>query len=339
MNPILVTGAAGFIGFHVAARLLREGRSVVGVDSLNSYYSVELKERRSSVLGELGNFQFAKLDLADREATAELFARGPWEAVLHFAAQPGVRYSLENPAAYVDNNLVALANVLEGCRHAETKHFVLASSSSVYGASQAVPFATADPADHPVSLYAATKRSGELLAHAYCHQFGLPTTVLRLFTVYGPWGRPDMALWKFAAAIDSGQPIDVYRIERDGGPVRRDFTYVEDVVEGVMRVLPRPPRLNERRPSDDHHSPQTSAPLRVYNIGSHGPEPVSRVIDLLERYLGKPALRRDLPLPSCELPETFANGEPLAADFGFRPETTLEVGVERFVEWWRERAH
>lgn len=336
MNPILVTGAAGFIGYHVAERLLREGRCVLGVDHLSPYYSVELKEERLARLDAYPDFYCERIDLAERTATAALFAGEPWDAVLHFAAQPGVRYSQENPAAYIDSNLVALANVLEGCRQARVGHLVLASSSSVYGANQSVPFAVADRADHPVSLYAATKRSGELLAHSYSHQFGIPTTILRLFTVYGPWGRPDMALWKFAEAIRTGQPIDTYQsVLTEGGQVRRDFTYIDDVVEGVMRVISRPPQPNERRPSDDDHAPQTPAPLRVYNLGSHRPEPISRLIDLLERSLGQPAVRRDMPLPSCELSDTFADIEPLAADFGFRPATGLEMGVERFVEWWR----
>jgi UDP-glucuronate 4-epimerase len=314
----------------VTERLLREGRCIVGVDHLSSYYSVDLKEDRLARLDAYPDFYCERTDLAERTATAALFASELWDAVLHFAAQPGVRYSQENPAAYIDSNLVALANVLEGCRQSRVGHLVLASSSSVYGANQSVPFSVADRTDHPVSLYAATKRSGELLAHAYSHQFGIPTTILRLFTVYGPWGRPDMALWKFAAAIDAGQPIDCY----NAGQVRRDFTYIDDVVEGVMRVLPRPPQPNELRPSDASQPPQTPAPLRVYNLGSHRPEQVSRVIDLLERFLGKTAVRRDVPLPSCELPETFADIEPLAADFGFRPATMLEEGVKRFAEWW-----
>ncbi|MEX2170572.1 MAG: NAD-dependent epimerase/dehydratase family protein [Pirellulales bacterium] len=332
MNSILVTGAAGFIGYHLAQRLLNEGYTVVGVDSLSPYYSVELKDSRRARLSAHPRFRFIQLDLADRTATADLFAGGPWDAVLHFAAQPGVRYSQENPAAYIDSNLVVLGNVLEGCREARIGHLVLASSSSVYGTSSSVPFAATDRADQPVSLYAATKRAGELLAHAYSHQYGLPTTVLRLFTVYGPWGRPDMALWKFADAILAGRSIDVY----NAGQVRRDFTYIDDVVEGVMRVLLRPPQPNELRPSDAGLPPQTDAPLRVYNLGSHCPEPVSRLIDLLEELLAWPAVRRHVPLPRCELPETFADIESFVADFGYRPDTTLEVGVRNFVKWWRD---
>ena len=340
LNSILVTGAAGFIGYHLADRLLNDGYTVVGVDHLSNYYSVELKDSRRARLSAHPRFRFIQLDLADRTATADLFAGEPWDAVLHFAAQPGVRYSQENPAAYIDSNLVALGNVLEGCRQARIGHLVLASSSSVYGTSSSVPFAATDRADQPVSLYAATKRAGELLAHAYSHQYDLPTTVLRLFTVYGPWGRPDMALWKFAEAIVAGQPIETYQVRQinrgpvDGGQVRRDFTYIDDVVEGVMRVLSRPPRSGELRPSDFGQPPETNAPLRVYNLGSHRPEPVSRVIDLLVELLARPALRREAPLPSCELPHTFADIAPLAADFGFTPETPLKVGVWEFVDWW-----
>jgi UDP-glucuronate 4-epimerase len=329
----LVTGAAGFIGFHVADRLLRDGHSVTGVDNLSPYYSVELKnERRLRLSDAHPKFRFEQLDLSDQHAAAEPFASTQFDAVLHFAAQPGVRYSQDNPSAYVDSNVVALANVLEGCRQSQAGHLVLSSSSSVYGASSSVPFAATDPADQPLSLYAATKRAGELLAHSYSHQYGLPTTVLRLFTVYGPWGRPDMALCRFAEAITAGQPIDVY----NGGQVRRDFTYIDDVVEGVVRVLPRPPSSGEVRTSDSEQVAQTNAPFRVYNLGSHRPEAVSRVIDLLEQLLARPAHRREVPLPSCELPDTFADIAPLTADFGFTPQTPLELGVRRFVEWWRE---
>jgi UDP-glucuronate 4-epimerase len=328
---ILVTGAAGFIGFHVAQRLLRDGHAVHGVDNLSDYYDVSLKEARLRLLGEHPQFSFERTDLADRGATAAMFASRPPEYVVHLAAQPGVRYSLVNPRAYTDSNITGFLNVLEGCRQHRVKHLTYASSSSVYGLNTALPFSVHHNVDHPVSLYGATKKANELMAHTYSHLFGLPTTGLRFFTVYGPWGRPDMAIFLFTKAILAGTPIDVY----DGGRMQRDFTYVDDIVEGVVRVALRPALANPAWRGDAPDSASSSAPYRLYNIGNHAPVELLRFIEILESCLGRPAVRRLLPIQPGDLPTSFADVSELARDVGFEPATPIESGVRQFVEWYR----
>ena len=332
-DRILVTGAAGFIGFHLARRLLADGHAVVGVDDLNDYYDPQLKrDRLAEIDGEPG-FSFEKLDLADRDATAALFADGDFGRVVHLAAQAGVRYSLDNPHAYVDSNLVAFTNVLEGCRHSDAlKHLVFASSSSVYGANEKVPYSTSDNVDHPVSLYAATKKSGELLAHSYAHLYDLPVTGLRFFTVYGPWGRPDMAYFLFADAITRGEPIKVF----GNGEMQRDFTYVDDVVEGVARVLDRAPTGSEAvQDGQAASNPATShAPYRVYNIGNGAPVGLMDFIEALEEALGRKAEKEFLPMQPGDVRTTWADTEALARETGYAPSTPLDEGIERFVDWY-----
>jgi UDP-glucuronate 4-epimerase len=330
-NTILVTGAAGFVGFHLSQRLLRDGRAVVGADSMNDYYDRRLKEARLSELTAQPGFRFVRLDLADREGTARLFDDVRPRQVAHLAAQAGVRYSLEAPHAYVASNLVALGNVLESSRQNGVGHVVFASSSSVYGANPVVPFSEHHGADHPVSLYAATKRAGELMGHSYSHLFQLPFTALRFFTVYGPWGRPDMALFKFTRAILGGEPIEVYH----NGESARDYTYIDDVVEAFTRVLDRPPAGAPdaiQRLSD----PATgTAPFRVYNIGQQSPVRLTRMIEVLESALGRTAKRRLMPPQPGDVAITSADGSDLARDTGFRPSVTVEEGIPRFVQWYR----
>lgn len=321
---ILVTGAAGFVGYHVCRRLLAGGEEVVGFDNLNDYYTPRLKHDRLAQLAGLPGWRFVRGDLADAHAVAELVRDSAAECVINLAAQAGVRWSLERPQAYVDANLVGFANVLEACRHAGTPHLVYASSSSVYGANTKTPFAEADPVDRPVSLYAATKRANELMAHSYSHLFGLPCTGLRFFTVYGPWGRPDMAYWKFTAAILAGTPIEVY----GDGLLRRDFTYVDDVVEAIVRMVRRPPAAVETE--------GTAAAWRLYNIGNHTPVTVAAMLETLERLCGRRAVRLMRPRPPGDVEATYADVEALARDFGFAPRTTLEDGLGRFVDWYRE---
>jgi UDP-glucuronate 4-epimerase len=328
---ILVTGAAGFIGFHVAQRLLRDGQAVHGLDNLSDYYDVDLKEARLRLLRDFPQFTFHRTDLADAESVAALFARHPPEMVVHLAAQPGVRYSLVNPRAYTESNVTGFLNVLEGCRHQAVKHLVYASSSSVYGLNTALPFSVHHNVDHPISLYAATKKANELMAHTYSHLFALPATGLRFFTVYGPWGRPDMALFLFTKAILAGTPIDVY----DQGRMRRDFTYVDDIVEGVVRVLARPAAPDPAWRPDRPDSASSCAPHRLYNIGNHSPVELLRFIEILESCLGRTAVKRLLPLQAGELPVSFADVSDLARDVGFEPSTPIEVGIRRFVEWYR----
>jgi len=327
---ILVTGAAGFIGYHVARRLLERGGTVVGLDNLNDYYDVSLKEARLARLKEHPGFQFTRLNLEDRKGMASLFATARPRRVVHLAAQAGVRYSLENPHAYLDSNLAGFINVLEGCRHNGVEHLVYASSSSVYGGNTRLPFSEHDNVDHPVSLYAATKKANELMAHTYSHLFRLPTTGLRFFTVYGPWGRPDMALFLFTKAILEGRPIDVF----NHGNMVRDFTYVDDIVEGVIRVLDRPaephPEFDPARPD-----PGTSdAPYRVFNIGNSQPTPLNVYIEALEEALGRRAERNLLPMQPGDVPATSANTDELDAWVGFKPGTPVREGVRRFVQWY-----
>jgi UDP-glucuronate 4-epimerase len=328
----LVTGAAGFIGFHLSRRLLARGDVVLGLDNLNSYYDETLKEARLKILSEHENFSFVKLDLADRQGMADLFVRGDFEVVVNLAAQAGVRYSLINPYAYVEANLAGFMNVLEGCRHHGIKHLVYASSSSVYGANTAMPFSVHDNVDHPVSLYAASKKANELMAHTYSHLYGLPTTGLRFFTVYGPWGRPDMALFLFTRAILAGQPIDVF----NHGKMRRDFTFIDDIVEGVMRVADRPARPNPRWSGDAPDPGTSAAPYRLYNIGNHNPVELMRLIEVLEEALGCKAEKNFLPIQPGDVPATYADIDDLISDVKFKPDTPIEEGVKRFVAWYRE---
>jgi UDP-glucuronate 4-epimerase len=329
--PILVTGAAGFIGFHVAQRLLRDGRPVVGVDSFTPYYDVGLKEARFAELTPHNIFIPERLDLADADATRDLFERHKPAFVVHLAAQPGVRRALVEPQPYVVSNVVGFLNILEGCRHGGVEHLVYASSSSVYGANGKLPFSEHDPVDHPVSLYAATKQSNELMAHAYAHLFGLSATGLRFFTVYGPWGRPDMAVYAFTDAIARGRPIEV----ANGGKVWRDFTYVDDIVEGVVRLIDHPARPD---PAWDARSPDPATAAvahRVYNIGNDRPEELNHLIALIEDALGRKAERVDRPLPPGDVLETRADVSDLRRDVGFAPATPLAEGVRRFVAWYR----
>jgi UDP-glucuronate 4-epimerase len=327
----LVTGAAGFIGFHVAKRLLTDGHRVVGLDNLNNYYDPALKKARLAQLTSHPAFTFALVDLRDREAMADHFRRQPPTRVVHLAAQAGVRHSLTHPHAYVDANLVGFLNVLEGCRHHGVEHLVFASSSSVYGANTRLPFSVLDNVDHPLSLYAATKKANELMAHAYAHLYALPCTGLRFFTVYGPWGRPDMALFLFTREILEGRPIDVF----NEGRMQRDFTYVDDIVEGVVRVLAKPPTRDPAW-SGDRPNPATSrAPYRIYNIGNDRPVELLRYIEVLEECLGRTAKKNFLPLQPGDVPATWSDMDDLARDFGYQPRTTVEEGVARFVEWYR----
>ena len=331
MSKILVTGCAGFIGFHVASALLLRDADVVGVDSLNEYYSLELKHDRLKQLQDQRRFQFVHLDLADRTATAALFASERFDKVIHLAAQAGVRYSLTAPQAYIDANLVGFGNVLEGCRHSKVAHLVYASSSSVYGLNRNMPFSEHSAADHPVSLYAATKRANEMMAHSYAHLFGLPCTGLRFFTVYGPWGRPDMAAFLFTRAILEGKPIDVF----NQGQLRRDFTYIDDIVEGVLRIAERIPAPDPAWTKEADPA-SSSAPFRVYNIGNHQPVEVLQFIRILEEKIGRKAQLRMLPMQPGDVLATYADTNDLARDTSFRPGVSLDEGLGKFVKWFRE---
>ena len=331
-SPILVTGAAGFIGYHVARALLDKGATVVGIDNLNPYYDPALKEARLAQLTAYPGFSSHRLARAHRGATARLCAEARPELVVRMAAQAGVRYSLEAPETYIDSNLVGFGNILEGCRHNGVRHLTYASSSSVYGANTLMPFSVHHNVDHPVSLYAATKKANELMAHCYSHLFRLPTTGLRFFTVYGPWGRPDMALFKFTQAILAGKPIEVY----NEGRMRRDFTYIDDVVEGVVRVAVKPAAAN---PDWDGRAPDpgtSSGPYRLYNIGNSEPVDLLAMIACLERLLGREAKKAFLPMQPGDVPETFADVDALAHDVGYRPATPIEDGIARFVAWYRD---
>lgn len=332
---ILVTGCAGFIGMHVSLKLLGRGDDVVGIDNLNDYYDVGLKELRLKQLLAYPNFSFRKLDVADRTVMAEIFSSELPARVIHLAGQAGVRYSIVNPQAYVDANLVGFVNILEGCRHNQIEHLVYASSSSVYGANARSPFSEHDNVDHPVSLYAATKKANELMAHAYSHLFGLPTTGLRFFTVYGPWGRPDMALFLFARAIMEGRAIDVF----NDGKMVRDFTYIDDIVEGVVRVIDKPATPDPEWVALDPDPATSNGPYRVFNIGNSRPTPLMDYIEALEKALGKTAVKNYLPMQPGDVLATSANTEELDRWVGFRPNTPVEVGVRRFVDWYRACYH
>jgi UDP-glucuronate 4-epimerase len=331
MSKVLVTGAAGFIGFHLCQQLLAQGETVVGLDNFSEYYDVSLKKDRLAQLTAKPEFSFHQLDLADRPAIAQLFDEQQFEIVVNLAAQPGVRYSLINPHAYIDSNLVGFTNVLEGCRHSKVKHLVFASSSSVYGANTRLPFSVHDNVDHPISLYAATKKANELMAHTYSHLYELPVTGLRFFTVYGPWGRPDMALFSFTKAILSGQKIDIFNY----GKMRRDFTYVDDIVEGISRLMRNLPQPNVNWSSEFPDPGSSQAPYRIYNIGNNQPVELMHLITVLESCLGKTAMKNLLPLQPGDLIETFADVDDLVRDVEFMPNTPIEVGVDRFVTWYR----
>ncbi len=330
-GPILVSGAAGFIGFHVAKRLLQDGRDVVGLDNMNAYYDPALKEARRTELDKSRQFRFVKLDLADREGMAALFKENRFSAVVHLAAQAGVRYSLVDPFAYVDANLTGFTTILEGCRHNGCRHLLYASSSSVYGSNTKMPFSVHENVDHPLSLYGASKKANELMSHAYAHLFGLPTTGLRFFTVYGPWGRPDMAMWIFAKAIISGESIKLF----NHGNMRRDFTYIDDVVESVVRLVDRPPAGNSKYSSMSPDPGSSSAPWRVYNIGNNNPVELLEIVRILEDVIGKKAKRELLPMQPGDVPATYADVDDLMRDVDFRPATPIAEGIARFIEWYR----
>lgn len=332
MTKILVTGTAGFIGFHLAQRLLERGDEVIGVDNVNDYYDVRLKHARMERLEQHSGYSFHRLDLSDRAGIYDLFEKEQPQRVVNLAAQAGVRYSLQNPHAYIDSNLVGFTNILEACRHNNVEHLVYASSSSVYGANTTMPFSIHHNVDHPLSLYAATKKANELMAHTYSHLYGLPTTGLRFFTVYGPWGRPDMALFLFTKAILEGKPIDVFNY----GNMRRDFTYVDDIVEGVMRVTDNTAVSNPDW-TGVHPDPGTSqAPYRIYNIGNNNPVELGYMIETLERSLGMEAVKNLLPMQDGDVPATYADVDDLVKDVGFKPATSIEDGIQSFVDWYRE---
>lgn len=331
MSKVLVTGAAGFIGFHLSQRLLAQGTEVIGLDNLNDYYDVKLKQARLAQLQEHLNFSFYKIDLANREGMEQLFTEQHFELVVNLAAQAGVRYSLKNPYAYVDSNLVGFLNVLEGCRHSGVKHLVFASSSSVYGANTKMPFSVHDNVDHPISLYAATKKANELMAHTYSYLYGLPVTGLRFFTVYGPWYRPDMAMFLFTKAILSGQPINVFNY----GKMQRDFTYIDDIVEGIVRVMDKIPVPNPIRSGSDPDPGTSKAPYQLYNIGNHQPVELLHLIEVLENCLGKKAEKNFLPIQPGDVVATYADVEDLMQAVGFKPSTAIATGVEQFVTWYR----
>jgi len=322
---ILITGAAGFIGFHLTRALLSSGKQVLGIDNLNDYYDPTLKQDRLKQLEHNESFRFKQVDIAHRDAMVSLFLKNKFDVVVNLAAQAGVRYSIENPNAYVDSNLTGFANILEGCRQGNVGHLVYASSSSVYGANRKMPFSVKDNVDHPVSLYAATKKSNELMAHAYSHLYQLPVTGLRFFTVYGPWGRPDMAYFKFAKAIMAEKPIDVY----NHGQMKRDFTYIDDIVKGVIKVMEMPPVPNE-----NIYEAGTSAPYGIYNIGNNHPVELKTFIEILETLLGKKAKKNMLPMQPGDVPATYADITELTSRTGFTPQTSLKKGLEQFVKWY-----
>lgn len=331
MEKILVTGAAGFIGFHLSKKLCENGYDVVGLDNINNYYDVRLKEARINILAEFKNFSFEKLDLADEAGMQAFFDRHKFDYVVNLAAQAGVRYSTINPHAYVHSNLTGFLHILEGCRHGKVKHLVYASSSSVYGANTVMPFSVHHNVDHPVSLYAATKKSNELLAHTYSVLYGIPATGLRFFTVYGPWGRPDMALFLFANAILNDKPIDVYNF----GKMKRDFTYIDDIVEGIFRLITKIPEPNLNWKSEAPDPSSSFAPYRIYNIGNNQPVELLRFIELIEENLGKKAIKNLLPIQPGDVPETYANIDSLANDINFKPSTSIEEGIKKFFNWYK----
>ena len=334
-EPILVTGAAGFIGFHVCQALIEQGQTVVGIDNLNDYYDPSLKNARLALLEPYSNFRFVKLDLADRDGMSALFSESRFPTVVHLAAQAGVRYSFKNPHAYADFNLEGFINILEGCRHHGCRHLLFASSSSVYGANTKLPFSVHDNVDHPISLYAASKKANELMAHAYSHLYKIPTTGLRFFTVYGPWYRPDMALFIFAKAIAEGQPIKLF----NHGAMQRDFTYVDDVTEAILRLIDRVPDGNADWSGDAPDPGSSKAPWKVYNIGNNHPTDLMRVVSLLEGALGREARKEFLPMQPGDVQATYADVDDLMRDVDFRPDTDIGNGIQRFVAWYRDYHH
>jgi len=327
---ILVTGAAGFIGFHLSRRLLEEGHTVIGLDNLNPYYDVQLKKDRLNHLEQFDNFNFLDLDLVDRKGMANLFSKHRFDRVVNLAAQAGVRYSIENPHAYVDSNVSGFMNILEGCRHSKVPHLVFASSSSVYGLNTRMPFSVHHNVDHPISLYAATKKSNELMAHTYSYLYDLPTTGLRFFTVYGPWGRPDMALFIFTRAILEGKPIKVFNY----GKMQRDFTYIDDIIEGVVRVLDKIPGPDPEWKGEAPDPGSSISPYRLYNIGNNNPVLLMDFIEAIERALGKKAVKEFLPLQPGDVPATYADVDDLIEGVGFKPETSIFKGIEKFIDWY-----
>ncbi|PKL15292.1 MAG: capsular biosynthesis protein CpsI [Spirochaetae bacterium HGW-Spirochaetae-5] len=331
MNKILVTGAAGFIGFHLCKELIKQDYTVVGLDNINDYYDTNLKVSRLKQIEDFHNFKFVKLNIAERESLSEIFSGEQFDVVVHLAAQPGVRYSLVNPYAYVESNISGFLNILEGCRNHHIEHLVYASSSSIYGANTKMPFSVHQNVDHPVSLYAATKKSNELMAHAYSHLYGIPITGLRFFTVYGPWGRPDMAYYSFTRAIFEDKPMDVFNY----GRMKRDFTYIDDIVDGVMRVLPKIPVPNPKWNGADPDPGTSYAPYRLYNIGNNNPVELMFVINILEQCIGKKAKMNMLPMQSGDVTATFADIDDLRDDVGFEPSTPIEKGLGNFVDWYK----
>jgi UDP-glucuronate 4-epimerase len=327
---ILVTGAAGFIGFHTSKELLERGDTVVGLDNFNDYYDVDLKNARAAILDDYAEFKTARLDLNDRHGMEKLFKEEGFQKVVHLAAQAGVRYSIENPHAYIDSNIVGTLHILEGCRHNDVQHLVFASSSSVYGANTAMPFSVHQNVDHPLALYGATKKANELMAHCYSNLYELPTTGLRFFTVYGPYGRPDMALFVFTRNIIEGKPIDVFNY----GNHRRDFTYIDDIVEGIIRTMDHTAEANPEWDSSKPDAGSSNAPYRLYNIGNQQPIELMRYIEVIEECLGKTAEKNLLPLQPGDVPDTFADTEDLVQDVGYQPDTPIEVGVKKFVDWY-----
>ena len=325
---VLITGAAGFIGYHLSQRLLKENIQVYGIDNLNNYYDVNLKKARLAQLKLHSEFTFELLDLSDNTSVTQLFQTQTFDYVVNLAAQAGVRYSLQNPHAYIDSNITGFVNLLEACRHSSIKHLVFASSSSVYGVNRKIPFSTSDNVDHPISLYAASKKANELIAHTYSHLYKLPVTGLRFFTVYGSWGRPDMAYFKFVKAIEEGKPIDVYNF----GEMQRDFTYIDDIVEGIVRVMYKPPSYRDISNSEATHKP----PYKLYNIGNNKPVALRTFIEVIEKALGKEAKKNYLPMQPGDVPITYADVENLMQDVGFRPSTSIEDGIAQFVQWYRE---
>ena len=329
---VLVTGVAGFIGYHLAQRLLTEGIGVYGIDNLNDYYDVQLKQDRLAQLQPQARFTFERLDLVNRDRILQLFPEQHFDYVINLAAQAGVRYSIQNPFAYVDTNMAGFVNLLEGCRQTHVKHLVFASSSSVYGANTKIPFAVTDNVDYPISLYAASKKANELMAHVYSHLYHLPTTGLRFFTVYGPWGRPDMAYFKFVKAIEEERAIDVYNF----GNMKRDFTYIDDIVEGVVRVMHQPPKIQSQASTSHPEESTSKAPYKLYNIGNNTPVDLGTFIEVIEKALGKTAQKNFFPMQPGDVPATYADVDELIKDVGFKPSTSIDEGIARFVEWYRD---
>lgn len=335
METVLVTGAAGFIGFHLTKKLISEGFNVIGLDNLNDYYEVSLKEDRLSKLKEFSRFSFVKTSLEENDAVQDIFKSHQIDYVVNLAAQAGVRYSLENPYAYIQSNIVGFINILEACRHHEVKHLVYASSSSVYGSNTNMPFSVHDNVDHPVSLYAASKKSNELMAHTYSHLYNLPTTGLRFFTVYGPWGRPDMALFLFTKAIVEGNPINVF----NHGKMKRDFTYIDDIIEGVYKTMLHIPTKNEHWTGSQPDPSSSKAPYKIYNIGNNQPVELIRFIEIIEENLNKKAIKNMMPIQPGDVPETYADIDDLINDTGFKPQTTIEKGIQNFINWYKDYYH